>query len=108
MAPVLGGVCDSLGIDAGRCGVESLVRALQQHFSDQSQRLTEALSRANERAWKTMEISLAGESLWSWLDSGENKALRQQVRMFLETTPLEGLPGHGPEFRQVWGVLLSK
>src|SRR5262249_61357676 len=59
-----------------------------------------ALRKANERAWQALEVALAGESLWNKLDDANDKAFRQQVRAFLDATPLESLPSHGPEFRQ--------
>src|SRR5262249_59578824 len=34
------------------------------------------------------------------LGRAEDQAFRQQVRAFLDSTPLAGLPGHGPEFRR--------
>jgi serine/threonine protein kinase len=81
-------------------GAGVVIGILSEHFSDQSRRLTHALQTASGRAWKSLEVALAGESLWSWLDRGEDKAFRQQLRAFLDTTPLAGLPSHGPEFRQ--------
>jgi serine/threonine protein kinase len=97
---VLDGACTAIGLRAGEAAVDGVVNFLAERFSDQSQRLPVALHRANENAWKALEIALAGESLWTWLDRAENKAFRQQVRMFLDATPLAGLPSHGPEFRQ--------
>ncbi len=93
---VLDGACKAVGF----LGTEAAVDFLTSHFIDHSQRLTRALHHAHQRAWQALEIALAGESLWSWLDRTEDKALRRQVRAFLDVTPLAGLPGHGPEFRQ--------
>jgi tetratricopeptide (TPR) repeat protein len=81
-------------------GADALVGFLINRLADPGGRLTAALATANARAWKTLEISLAGESLLSWLDRSEDRAFRQQVRAFLEATPLQELPSHGPEFRQ--------
>ena len=53
-----------------------------------SQRLLRALQRANERAWKTLEVALVGEGLWNKLDRAEDKAFRQQIRVFLDALPL--------------------
>src|SRR5262245_21836017 len=97
---VLDGAFTALGLKAGEAVVDGVVHFLAERFTDQSQRLPTALYRANEHAWKALEIALAGESLWTWLDRSENKAFRQQVRAFLDVTPLAGLPSHGPEFRQ--------
>ncbi len=97
---VLEGACKAVGFKAGEGVVEGVVGFLVHHLTDHSQKLPWALGRANEHAWKALEIALAGESLWSWLDRAENKAFRAQVRAFLNATPLAGLPGHGPEFRQ--------
>src|SRR5262249_36088553 len=63
-------------------------------------RVPSAVRGAGERAWQALEVALAGESLWGRLDEADDRAFRQQVRAFLDGAPLEGLPGHGDEFRQ--------
>jgi tRNA A-37 threonylcarbamoyl transferase component Bud32 len=98
---VLEGACHFLGYTAGEHAFDGVVRFLADRFADQSQRLPQALHRANDSAWKALEVALAGESLWNWLDKAEHKAFRAQVRAFLDATPLAGLPSHGPEFRTV-------
>jgi WD40 repeat protein len=100
LGQILGGVGELVGVKAGEGAVQAVVGLLANHLTDHSQKLPIALSKANESAWKALEIALAGESLWSWLDRAENRAFRAQVRAFLDATPLAGLPGHGPEFRQ--------
>lgn len=52
-------------------------------FRPSGVKLGEALRRSNERTWRCVELALAGESLWTYFDSGEDKALRQQVRSAL-------------------------
>lgn len=98
---VLDGACKALGLVAGEKIVDQVIGFLTSRFSDQSLKLTRALQQANTNAWRALEMALAGESLWSWLDKAEHRAFREQVRNFLAATPLAGLPGHGPEFRQV-------
>jgi tRNA A-37 threonylcarbamoyl transferase component Bud32 len=97
---VLDGATHILGIRAGEQAIESVAGFLMSRFVDQSARLPAALTKASDRAWKAIEVALAGESLWSWLDRSEEKAFREQVRLFLDFTPLGGLPRHGDEFRQ--------
>jgi tetratricopeptide (TPR) repeat protein len=91
----------SFSAGTGESSSQAAVRFLLERFTDQSQRLSKALSRASERAWRALELALAGETLWSWIDPADDRAFRQQVRLFLEATPLEGLSSHGVEFRQV-------
>jgi tRNA A-37 threonylcarbamoyl transferase component Bud32 len=98
---VLEGACKAVGLSAGEHAFDGVVRFLADRFTDQSQRLPQALHQANDSGWKALEVALAGESLWNWLDKAEHKAFRQQVRAFLDATPLAGLPSHGPEFRSV-------
>jgi tetratricopeptide (TPR) repeat protein len=73
-------------------GGEKLVDLLADRFTNQSQKLTAALQTANERAWKSLEIALAGDSLWdkckSVLTRSEDRAFRDQVRAFLKVSPL--------------------
>ncbi|MBY0523464.1 MAG: protein kinase [Gemmataceae bacterium] len=101
---LLKGAAETLGVLALREGADSVVNFLTRHFTDHSQRLTKALQLANERAWKTLEIALVGETFWErcqvLIAPREQQAFREQVRAFLDATPLAGLPSHGPEFRQ--------
>ncbi len=76
------GVCATVGLKEGG---EAVVGFLVRHFSDHSQRLTAALQQANDRAWRTLEVALAGESLLGRLACAEDRAFRQQIRAFLDT-----------------------
>jgi hypothetical protein len=96
----LDGACRAMGVAAAEEVLDRVVAFLAARFTDHSLRLGRALGRANSQTWKAVEIALAGESLWNLLDAAEHKAFRQQIRQFLDTTPLYGLAGHGPEFRQ--------
>ncbi|HWG45241.1 MAG TPA: hypothetical protein VN688_20925 [Gemmataceae bacterium] len=101
---LLGGICHAAGLEAGGSAVETVVGVLANHFNDHSQRLLLALQRSNERAWRALEIALAGDSWWDRIKVSlarrEDQAFREQVSAFLQATPLAGLPSHGPEFRQ--------
>src|SRR5437588_12944693 len=61
---------------------------LHKHFSDHSRRLPKALHRSNKRAWKTLELALAGDGWLSRLQNllarGEDKAIAEQIRAFME------------------------
>jgi hypothetical protein len=104
MRQLLGGICQAAGLEAGSAAVETVAGLLVQRFSDHSQRLLRALQRANERAWRALEIALAGDSWWDRIKVSlarrEDQAFREQVSAFLQATPLAGLPSHGAEFRQ--------
>jgi hypothetical protein len=101
---LLGGICQAAGIETGPSAVETVVGLLINRFTDHSQRLVLALQRANERAWRALEIALAGDSWWDRIKVSlarrEDQAFREQVTAFLHATPLAGLPSHGAEFRQ--------
>lgn len=64
------------------------------HFTDHSKRLTEALAKSNERAWKTIEISLGGQAFWDRFRAADDKALCEQVRSFLASAVPEDDPGY--------------
>ena len=101
---VVDGACKVFGFAAGASVGDAVAGFLGQRFVDHGQNLTKALDRANERAWKALELALAGDSWWDrvkqTLSRGDEQGFRQQVQAFLDTTPLAGLPGHGSEFRQ--------
>src|SRR5436190_18623579 len=80
-------------------GAGGLVQVLADRLGDGSQRLVAAIRRANEQAWKALEVALAGESLWNRLDHTEDRAFRQQVRGFVDGLPLPELTGRD-EFRR--------
>ncbi len=84
---------------AGQAAADLLCKS----FTDHSEKLTEALARSHARAWAAVELSLAGRSWWDsakgLLHSGTDRAFRDQVQAFLDANPLDGMDGHGPDFR---------
>jgi WD40 repeat protein len=100
LSPLIQNALEALAWMGSERTTEAAVTFLKSRFIDQSQRLPAALHRAHAGAWRTVEVALAGESLWAWLDSAEARAFRQQVRDFLDSTPLPGLPGDRPDFRR--------
>lgn len=58
---------------------QNVASALIGHFTDHSQRPPKALTTANDRSWKTLEVALAGDSFWdrckAVLSHGEDQAL---------------------------------
>jgi tetratricopeptide (TPR) repeat protein len=97
---ILQGVCSALGIRLGEEAIDAVGQFLVERFTDQSRRLPAALQASTERAWKTLEIALAGESFWSWLDRAEDRTLRQQIRTFLDTVRADQLPAEQDDFRR--------
>ena len=90
------GALEMTGLVAGERTVEQIVQLLRKHFADHSQLLSAAMRRACGNAWRALEVVLAGETLWNWLDSGDQKAFRAQVQALLDGA---NLAGHGEEFR---------
>ncbi len=94
---LVGGACKVVGVEVGEGAVEGVVGFLMRHFLDHSQRLLVALRESNERAWRALEVALAGDGLWDRcklvLASGDEKAFREQVRPFLDTCSLAELQG---------------
>ncbi len=85
LRPMLGVALKTLGQDTAADVVEGAVAFLTERFTDQSQRLPEALDRAGERSWRCLEIVLAGESLLTHLDRAEERAFRDRVRALLQS-----------------------
>jgi uracil-DNA glycosylase family 4 len=100
---VVGGACQAVGLTPGEAAVEGVVGFLTRHFTDNSQRLTQALEETNRQAWRALEIAVAGDSLWDRMKllmaSSEEKAFRQQLKPFLDACPLSELQGR-TEFRK--------
>ena len=75
----------------------TVVRLLSDHFSDHGQRLEKALTTSVDRAWRTLEVALAGPSWWqackSLLTPREEASLARHVQQFLDTLPPTQLPG---------------
>ncbi len=94
---LVGGACKLAGLEAGEAAVVGAASVLTRHFLDHSRRLLIALRDANERAWRALEVALAGDSLWDRcklvLASGDEKAFREQVRPFLDSCSLSELQG---------------
>jgi uracil-DNA glycosylase family 4 len=97
---VVVGAIRAVGVEGGDAAVEGVVGFLVRRFADHSQRLMEALRQSNERAWKALEVALAGNSLWDRcklvLASGEDKAIRELVQPFLSSCDLAVLHGREP------------
>src|SRR5262245_7601180 len=77
-----------------------LLGLLTQRFCDPGQKLTKALAGSSTRAWRALEVALAGEGLWGWLDRAEDKAFRRQVRAFLDGSRFPALSGQGAGYRK--------
>src|SRR5215204_5690055 len=88
---VVGGACQAAGVAPGEGAVNAVVGVMMRHFLDHSQSLLEALRQTNDRAWRALEVALAGDGLWDRcklvLASGE------QVKPFLHTCSLAELQG---------------
>ncbi len=80
----------------GAEGVDQVIALCGDHLSDQGQRLQKALRDSNERAWKALEIALAGETLWNRLDRAEDRAFRRQLAAYLKEMPLPELQDKEP------------
>ncbi|MFO0880947.1 MAG: serine/threonine-protein kinase [Gemmataceae bacterium] len=94
---------ESSGLDGGGRLVARISQVLGEHFADPSKKLPAALQSSADRAWRTLEMALAGDSLWNRCKSlvarGDEKALATQVRTFLDTVELPDLPGDRAQFR---------
>src|SRR5204863_5957667 len=85
----------ALGASRGAGGRARVAAALARHAADP--KLSAALAHAHARAWKTVEILLAGESFWDgckiFLGKDECRALRDKVCLLRDRTPLQGWAG---------------
>src|SRR5262245_57074591 len=79
---------------------EVLLRHLGERVTDKIRLLLHALHQANDRAWKAIEVTLAGETLWNRLDAADEKAFRRQLRNLLDNMRLPILTRRA-EFRKL-------
>src|SRR5690348_13742480 len=83
------GACRALGCGPGAAVTDAVVAFLGSRFHDHSQALSQALKRANDRAWRAVELALAGTSWWEQararLARAEDRAFRDQLRAFLDS-----------------------
>src|SRR5262245_18023839 len=94
---VIPGVCQAAGLDVEKASPDFLLFAIGSRFRDHSQRLGEALQHSVERSWHALELALAGDSWWQRvkgvLGNREDQVFAQQVRVFLEASPMPELAG---------------
>jgi serine/threonine protein kinase len=104
MGPLVEGACEAVGGRLGTGLVSGVTALVLDRFRDHSQRLARALAQAHARAWKALEISLAGDTFWERcqvrLARAEDQAFRAQVRAFLDATAGDQLPAEKADFRR--------
>ncbi len=93
-ARILGHIAEEAAGKIAGDWAKKVAETVRSHFTDHSEKLTEALARSNERAWKTIEIALGGQRLWDRFASAEDQALREQVKAFLTSAVKEDDPGY--------------
>jgi len=63
------------------------------------------LKGAADRAWRTLELALAGETVVTVADRADDRAFREQVRLFLLAAQCDGRPRPiGSSCRGAWGA----
>jgi serine/threonine protein kinase len=92
LGPLVESACHSLGDSVGAGLATGVVALFTRQFTDHSQRLASALAHANSRAWKALELALAGDTFWERckvrMARAEDQSLRNQVRQFLDAGQL--------------------
>ncbi len=90
LGPLFGTACRAVGIAGVAEGASAVTRFLTERLTDQSLRVVDTLRSASDQAWRTLELALAGESLLNTTDRADDKAFREQVRLFLLNSQFEG------------------
>ena len=98
LAPLVGGVARAAGGGAVADGARAVAAFLNDRLSDQSLRVSDALSTAADRAWRTLEIALSGDGVLNVADRGDEKAFREQVRLFILSAQIDGRAAADAEF----------
>ncbi|MFO0825541.1 MAG: hypothetical protein U0792_20875 [Gemmataceae bacterium] len=90
LGPLVSSACRAAGLSVVGEGAVAVSRFVADRVNDQSLRVVEALANASEQAWRTLELALAGESLTTALDRADDKAFREQVRLFVLSAQIDG------------------
>ncbi|HYH69533.1 MAG TPA: WD40 repeat domain-containing protein [Urbifossiella sp.] len=98
LAPLVGGVCRATGVAVAAEGASAVARFLADRLSDQSLRVAAALRDAADRAWTTLDRALAGESALAVADRAEDRAFREQLRLFVLAAQTDGRATADPGF----------
>ncbi|MBN9516938.1 hypothetical protein J0H58_00235, partial [bacterium] len=98
LAPLVGGVCRAAGVAAAAEGASAVARFLADRLSDQSLRVADALRDAADRAWATLDRALAGDSALAAVDRAEDRAFREQLRLFVLAAQCDGRATADPTF----------
>jgi WD40 repeat protein len=98
LGPLVGTACRAVGMAAASETAATVTKFLMARLTDQSLRVTDALAEASARAWRTLELALAGESLLTAADRADDKSFREQVRLFLLGAQFDGRAAADPAF----------
>ncbi len=70
--------------------IEDIVQAIEYRLTDHSQVFSKALAKANDRAWQSVGLALAGEGLFERIKDvfrdGDLRGVRDQIKKFLDNT----------------------
>src|SRR5689334_1328171 len=98
LAPLVSGACRAVGLSAAGEGLSVVARFLSDRLADHSLRVSDALQGAADRAWRTLELALAGETVVTVADRADDRAFREQVRLFLLAAQCDGRAAADREF----------
>ncbi|QDU20379.1 WD40 repeat domain-containing protein [Urbifossiella limnaea] len=98
LAPLVGGVCRATGVAVAAESASAVARFLSDRLSDQSLRVADALRDAADRAWATLDRALAGDSALAVADRAEDRAFREQLRLFVLAAQTDGRATADPTF----------
>jgi hypothetical protein len=95
LGPLVSTACKAIGFETVGHGVTAVARFLSDRVSDRSLRVVNALTESSNQAWRTLELSLSGESLLNIADRADDKAFREQIRLFVHSAQFDGrIPAH--------------
>ncbi len=98
LGPIVSNACRAAGLSALGEGAAAVSRFISERVNDQSLRVVEALANASAQAWRTLEVALVGESIATALDRADDKAFREQVRLFLLNAQFDGRAASDRDF----------
>jgi hypothetical protein len=85
LGPLISAACKAIGLETVGRGLSTVARLISDRISDHSLCVSNGLTEASNQAWELLKVALSGESLLDVGDRADDKAFREQIRLFVRS-----------------------